>query len=291
MRIKTVAAINFFSITSFLLVGVISFMPLLSIAAKKELAPNPDFLSGSESYTYKVVGDIKLRLHVFGTQTSSVQDASEAKPAIIFFFGGALRGGKVTQFVSQAKALSEQGMLAVVADYRVLLRHNTGPSEAIADAQSAVRWLREHAEELNLDPNRVVAAGGSAGGYLAAATATVADFDTAATVSSKPNAVALFNPALAGKYPRVANRLSPYEQLADGVVPTFIVHGKQDDLVPFSSASVYCDKVKEVGGYCELHAYEEAGHGFFNINRNEGKWYLETLSQLRAFLVKFGYLA
>lgn len=293
MRINTAVAIKFFSIMTFLFVSAVSFMPSLSIAAKKALAPNPDFLPGSESYTYKVIDDIKLRLHVFGLQASAGQDqnkATAAKPAIIFFFGGALRSGSVTQFVSQAKALSEQGMLAIVADYRVLLRHNTGPSEAIADAQSAIRWLREHAEELNLDPNRVVSAGGSAGGYLAAATATVAEFDKTAIVSSKPNAVALFNPALAGKYPRVAKDLSPYEQLANGAVPTFIVHGKQDDLVPFSSASVYCDKVKAVGGYCELHAYEEAGHGFFNRNRNGGKWYFDTLAQLKAFLTQLGYL-
>lgn len=291
MRIKTAVVSNFFSIISFVLIGAISFMPVLSIAAKKTLPPNPDFLPGSESFTYKVIDDVKLRLHVFGMESVSAQDKPiAAKPAIIFFFGGALRSGSVGQFVSQAKALSEQGMLAVIADYRVLLRHNTGPSEAIADAQSAVRWLREHAEELNLDANRVVAAGGSAGGYLAAATATVAEFDKTATVSSKPNAVALFNPALAGKYPRVAKGLSPYEQLTEGVVPTFIVHGKKDDLVPFSSALVYCDKIKEVSGYCELHAYEGAGHGFFNRNRNGGKWYLETLAQLKAFLVRFGYL-
>ncbi|MDG2035725.1 MAG: alpha/beta hydrolase [Pseudomonadales bacterium] len=272
-----------------LLFSLISFVPIIANAAvadDKRIPDNPDFLPGSESYTYKVIDDINLRLHVFGTQTAS----SEPKPAIVFFFGGALRTGKVMQFVSQAKALSKQGMLAVVADYRVLLRHNTGPSEAIADAQSAVRWLRENAQVLNLDPDRVVSAGGSAGGYLAAATATVAEFDTASAISSKPNAVALFNPALAGKYPRVANTLSPYQQLVDESVPTFIVHGKQDDIVPFSSASAYCDKVLSLNGYCELHAYEEAGHGFFNRGRNGGQWYSDTLSKLEAFLTRLGYL-
>ena len=301
MRLKT----TFPKITLSILLGLFSAFSFISLhamaaekathlktvaakaaPAKKVVQPNPEFLSGSKSYTYKVIDDISLRLHVFGTQTVSEQP----KSAIIFFFGGGLRSGSVMQFFSQATALSEQGMLAIVADYRVLLRHNTGAVEAVADAQSAIRWLREHASELNLDPNNIVAAGGSSGGYLAAATATVDELDKQSTFSSKPNAIALFNPALAGKYPRTGKSLSPYQSLIDESVPTFIVHGDADNIVPFSSAVAYCDKVISLTGYCELHRYAGAEHGFFNRGRDDGKAYLATLSQLETFLIKFGFM-
>ena len=63
-------------------------------------------------------------------------------PAIVFFFGGAWTNGIVGQFVPQAKHLAERGMVAIVADYRVFSRHATTAFEAIADAKSAIRWVR-----------------------------------------------------------------------------------------------------------------------------------------------------
>ena len=153
--------------------------------------------------------------------------------------------------------------------------------------------MRTHAEKLNIDAQRIVAAGGSSGGYLAAATATVADQDVSnitSEFSSKPNAVVLFNPALANKHPRVNKALSPKQQLFDASVPTFIVHGKEDKIVPYSSAVDYCDRVLSLNGYCELHSYEKAGHGFFNHGRNGNKGYDDTLSKLITFLKKFGYI-
>ena len=116
-------------------------VPPIASAVDKRVPPNPDFLPGSDSYTYKSVDGIELRLHVFNNSDG----VAKPKPAIVFFFGGGLRKGSVTQFEFQAKALSKLGMLAVVADYRVKLRHNTGHTEAIADAQAVIRWLRDHA--------------------------------------------------------------------------------------------------------------------------------------------------
>ena len=84
--------------------------------------------------------------------------------------------------------------------------------------------------------------------------------------------------------------LSPTQQLLDASVPTFIVHGKQDKIVPYSSAVDYCDKVISLKGYCELHSYEKAGHGFFNRGRNDNKGYDDTLSKMITFLKKFGYI-
>jgi acetyl esterase/lipase len=70
-------------------------------------------------------------------------------------------------------------MVAMVADYRVKSRNNVTANKCVADAKSAIRWVREHASELGVDPNKIAAGGGSAGGHLAAATATLSKFDEA----------------------------------------------------------------------------------------------------------------
>src|SRR3989442_543708 len=75
--------------------------------------------------------------------------------------------GAVGQFVPQSRYLAERGMVAIVADYRVFARHATSPFEAIADAKSAIRWVRSHAKALHIDPSRIAAGGGSSGGHIA----------------------------------------------------------------------------------------------------------------------------
>lgn len=85
----------------------------------------------------------------------------------MFFFGGAWTNGAVTQFARQARYFAQRGMVAIVADYRVFGRHRTSAFEAMADAKSALRWVRAHSAELGIESNRIVAAGGSAGGHIA----------------------------------------------------------------------------------------------------------------------------
>src|SRR5690606_17083148 len=74
-------------------------------------------------------------------------------------------------------------------------RQGVEAKECVIDAKAAMRWIRAHAAKLGIDPNRLAAAGGSAGGHLAAAVATLPDHDAAdRSVSTVPNALALFNP-------------------------------------------------------------------------------------------------
>ena len=124
---------------------------------------------------------------------------SDKRPAIVFFFGGGWTSGKLEQFEPQASHLARRGMVAARADYRVKSRHGVTPKECVEDAKSAVRWMRANAAKLGVDPDRIVAAGGSAGGHIAACTAFSPGLDAEgedANVSSKPNALVLFNPVL-----------------------------------------------------------------------------------------------
>jgi acetyl esterase len=267
----------------------------LSLAAQDAaVPPQPVEIDGAVSRVYKSVNGTDLRLHVFNPQDHGT---AKAIPAIVFFFGGGWRAGTITQFTPQAKHLAQRGMIAIVADYRVSGRHKTTPFEAIADAKSAIRWVRAHATELGIDPNRIAAGGGSSGGHLALSAAVLDQFDEMnedRRVSSRPNAVVLFNPAVdTTAVPAFGDRGrdgSPLHHIRPGLPPTLIVHGKADATVPYADVDRYCSEATKQGNRCQLIGYENATHGFFNPQNADGKWYRETLLEVDRFLVGIGYL-
>jgi acetyl esterase len=279
---------------------VIGMLLVPSLLLAQAPAPQPVTVDGASAYVYKVVGDDQLRLHVIGADRP---DLSTRRPAIVFFFGGAWRGGQVTQFAPQAMHLAQRGMVAILADYRVFGRHGTTPFHAMADAKSALRWVRAHAAELGVDLNRIAAAGGSSGGHLALSAAVFETFDEVAedkTVSSKPNALVLFNPAvdtthttpaqLKERFGGRGEEGSPFHHLRPGLPPTLILHGKSDTTVPYADVDRFCAESNARGNQCQLIGYEGATHGFFNPPNADGKWYRETLLEADRFLTKIGYL-
>ena len=142
------------------------------------------------------MGDTQLKLYVFEPEDWKPTDK---RPAIVCFFGGGWTGGTPRQFLPQCKYLATRGMVAIAADYRVASRNHVKAVDCVRDAKSAIRYVRKNAARLGVDPQRIVAAGGSAGGHLAAACGTIAGFDEPnedAGVSSRPNAMLLFNPAV-----------------------------------------------------------------------------------------------
>jgi acetyl esterase/lipase len=263
-------------------------------------------LTGATEFVYKRASGVDLKLWVFSPNDLK---PAEARPAILLFGGGGWTNQNPAQFSPQARHFATKGLVAVVADYRVRSVNNTTPYEAVADAKSAVRWLREHAGELRIAPTSLAVGGGSAGGHIALTSAVVRELDEPAenrAVSSTPNALVLFNPvpntvvdpraelsppqqrfvALLG--PR-AREISPIHHLGKDLPPTIIFHGKADTLVPFSESEAFCRKATELGNRCELVAFDGADHGFFNPARST-KWYYETLSGAERFLRELGYV-
>lgn len=176
-------------------------------------------------------------------------------------------------------------------------------ADAVSDAKSAIRWVRRHAEQLGIDPQRIAAAGGSAGGHLALATATIDGYDSAdenLSISSRPGALVLFNPAVntvrigesrPAQFSGDAEILSPYHQVGEDFVPTLIMHGHDDTTVPYSDVADFCDKVIRLAGDCTLIGYEGATHGFFNKGRDKDRWYHPTIAEIGMFLTEIGYLS
>jgi acetyl esterase/lipase len=252
---------------------------------------------------YRQVDGVRLGLHIVEPAGHS---AEAERPAIVFFFGGGWVQGNPKHFARQAKYLASRGMVALCANYRVKSRNGTSPSAAVEDAKAAIRWTRANADRLGIDPDRIAAAGGSAGGHLAAATATVPGFEPdpatlvavkpgKAAVSAKPNALLIFNGALdLGTIPESAKqrfaadpiRLSPIDHLSQSLPPTIIFHGTKDEIVPHQQAVRFHKRMRELGNRCELHSYEGAGHGFFN----GGSAFKDTLLKSDQFLQSLGWL-
>ncbi|GAA5494911.1 acetylxylan esterase [Rubritalea halochordaticola] len=263
-----------------------SFLPVL---AKQK----PD-----ENITYKEVEGKDLQLHVFYPEGHQKNDA---RPAIVFFFGGGWKSGAAQQFYPHCEYLASRGMVAISADYRTAKSHKTSPQECVMDGKSAIRYVCSHAKELGIDPNKVLAGGGSAGGHVAAATATLKKYDDPADnlkVSCRPAALVLFNPVYDNSkegygYDRVKDYwkdFSPMHNLSKEVPPTIVFLGDKDKLIPVSTAQSFQKQMKELGVKSELHVYPGQEHGFFNANKSGGKYFKLNCVEMDRFLVELGYL-
>jgi acetyl esterase/lipase len=213
--------------------------PGATVAQESVPPPQPLTIEGAVTHVYKSVDGAELRLHVFNPPNHS---PSARRPAILFFFGGGWNGGTVVQFVPQAKHLAERGMVAIVADYRVFRRHKTTPFESMADARSAMRWVRSRPNELGIDPDRIAAGGGSSGGHLALSTAVFGGVDEpggARGISARPDALVLFNPPVdtstIAQFGDRGKEASPLHHLDRNLPPTIIFHGKEDKTIPMQA--------------------------------------------------------
>lgn len=269
----------------------------------------PPQIEGAKELTYKSVDGTDLNLWIF---TPPKHQTSDKKPAIVFFFGGGWSSGSPGQFVPHCEYLAARGMVAMVADYRVFSRNKVKANVCITDAKSAVRWIREHAAELGIDPDKIIAGGGSAGGHLAAATAILPGFDDPSEnskISTVPNALILFNPALIlapvdaldetgeMKMEKMEERfgakpvtISPYHNIKEELPPTIIFHGTGDTTIPFETVQLFTEKMNTLNNKCTLVAYKNESHGFFNYGRKDNGAFIDTVNKMDQFLVSLGYL-
>jgi acetyl esterase/lipase len=282
------------------------FVPVLLIASASaspcqdkgaqvaaNLQPQPGKV---QSIVYKSITktDLKMAIHF-----PEDWKKGDRRPAIVFFFGGGWNQGKITQFERQAEYLAGRGMVAARADYRVKSRHDVTPLECVQDAKSAMYFLRKNAAALGIDPERIVAAGGSAGGHIAACTAIPRTSEEMSPgedpgVSTQPNALVLFNPVLKFEGvpeltkrlpdPKYATRVSPTLHLGKDSPPAVLFYGKEDRLL--AQGEEYLARAKAKGSRAELMLADGVGHGFFN----KTPWLERTLVRADEFLQSLGYL-
>jgi acetyl esterase len=283
--------------------AAVTTSPAFGQQAKTNRNYPPQF-NDAKAYVYKTIGDVKLSLYVFNPEGHTAVQ----RPAIVFFFGGGWTNGSPTQFEQQCRYLAARGMVAITADYRVASRQGVKAVDCVRDAKSAIRWVRSHASELGVDPDRIVASGGSAGGHLAACTATLKEFDEETedrNVSSVPNATVLFNPAVsfspsANSEPKqtpeqfaertgvAPERVSPAHHVRPNLPPTLILIGTKDFLI--AGNREFSDKMTTAGNRCELDLYADQSHGFFNYGRGGNEYFRKTLAATDEFLASLGYV-
>lgn len=273
-------------------------------ARKKPRPPTPSFgkaLPGARVVVFKKTPQVALRLHIFAPKGHKPADKT---PAIVFFFGGGWMNGGPSQFLHHSIYLASRGMVAICAEYRVHRKHGTTPFECVADGKSAIRYVRQHAAELGIDPDRIAAGGGSAGGHVALATATLSSkYDEQTedlSISSRPNALCLFNPVCdttktgwKGALRQLGDRapeLSPVHHLPKDMCPAIIFHGAADTTVPLENVQRLQKKMQALGARCEVMVFDGETHGFFNYGRKNGVPYRKTVYAMDRFLASLGYL-
>jgi len=244
-----------------------------------------------EKIFYKSTEQTDLNLFIYNPVDF---DKSQTYNCIVFFHGGGWNSGDYKQFERQSIYFASRGMVAISVEYRIRNKHGTSPIQAMEDAKSAIRFIRLNSELFSINPNRIAAAGGSAGGHLAAVAGNIDLFDNSSedlAISSKPDLLILYNPVLhyGRKWGWIDNpsSASPYENLSEGAPPTIILTGTKDKIVPVELIENYKKRMEAVGSRCDVFFYEGAEHAFFN----KGQDFIDTLYKSDIFLKSNWYLS
>lgn len=228
-----------------------------------------EHLQPTRLVAYKSVAGRDLHLHVFEPLGHR---ATDRRACLLVIHGGGWRGGDPRQFYVVADYFARRAMLAVSLEYR-LPKHFPGstPYDCVADGRSAVRYLRQHAAELGIDPQKIIASGGSAGGHVAAGAALFGpiDPDEDESVSCVPDALVLFYPVIDTSSEgygrdRLGQRwqdISPLHQVRPGAPPTLIFHGTSDTVTPYKGAQAFQEAMIRAGNRCELVSHPGGRHG------------------------------
>lgn len=258
--------------------------------------PDPLIPSGARALrdlAYVDGGHERQRLDLF------VPHSAHPLPLIVWIHGGAFRmGDKAGADRDNAAPLDylARGYAVASINYR-LSQHARFPAQ-LEDCKAAVRWLRAHATEFNLAPERVAAWGPSAGGYLSAflgTTGSAREFDVGAHLdqSSRVQCVVdYFGPTdflqmdahrppggmvhdgadspesqLIGgpiqEHPQRVARANPITYVTADAPPFLIVHGDADPLVPHHQSVLLAEALRDAGAPVEFHTVAGGGHGGF----------------------------
>lgn len=217
-------------------------------------------------------------------------------PAIVFIHGGGWRGGARQGYHAMCNEAAARGYVAMTVTYRLTEPDGKGKAKhpfpaAVHDVKCAVRWLRANAEKYHVDPDRIGATGGSAGGHLslmvgltdadAKLEGTGGHADQSSRVAAVvnyfgPTDMVLLHQTSPGAAPIVASFLdgdpdaaaenyrasSPVTYVSKDDPPVLSIHGSDDKLVPPSQAETLDEKLKAAGGQHELLLLAGQGHGF-----------------------------
>jgi len=260
---------------------------LLAVAAgtsaQEPVGPQvPDGITVQRDLEYVAGGDSRQRLDLY-----LPAEVAGPRPVVVWIHGGAWRGGSKEK--CPALFLTTHGYAVASIGYR-LSQQAHFPAQ-IEDCKAAVRWLRAHAAQLRLDPDRMGVWGASAGGHLATMLGTAGDVRELegpggnlgqssrvqcvvdyfgrmdllmASRQNNADVTAAITQLLGGpadENPEQAGRANPIRYIRPVPPPFLIVHGDRDPRVPLVQSELLVDALQKAGGEVALHVVAGGGHG------------------------------
>jgi acetyl esterase len=223
---------------------------------------------------YARVNGVSLRMD------ASIPLAAKKSPAVIIVHGGAWVAGDRRYNVQPLfQPLTDAGFAWFSISYR-LATDVSQFGAAVSDVREAIRFVKSHAADYHIDPDKIALIGESAGGQLAAMAVLRGGPDT-----SVKAVVALYTPsdlvslAKNSTYIPASVRnsihgtpwealvlaglaqLSPINSVRPGMPPFLLIHGTADSMVPFAQSREMCNRMQQAGASCELYPVIGGGHG------------------------------
>lgn len=244
----------------------------------------PDSVIWEEEIEYTNPDDQHLQLNLARPKTGE-----GPFPAVICIHGGGFRAGKRDGYDNLCVRLAERGFVAATITYRLAPKYQF--PAAVHDTKAAVRWMRANAKKYKVDPARIGATGGSAGGHLAqflAVTSNVPQFEGTGGNPEQSSSIAcvvnVYGPSdFTKSYGKSVDahevlplwfggnletkrdlhiQGSPLYWVTPNSAPTLCIHGTDDKYVAHEQAVWLVDKLKAATVDAELLTLEGAGHGF-----------------------------
>lgn len=243
------------------------------------------------------VGDVSLTLDAF------VPDGDGPFPTAILVHGGGFTKGDKQSYIKPLFApLSEAGFTWFTINYRLAPTH---PWPAcLDDVETAIRWVKAHAKEYKVDPNRISLIGESAGGHLVSmagvrssgdtAVAAVVPFYAPHDLETRAKQRRSIGPGLSGLFGirdevnhanlKVLAEGSPTNHLKAGLPPFLLIHGDKDEQVAYEQSPQFQTKSKALGNRCELITIPGGIHGMGGWEKLGSPYIKDMIAWLREVL-------
>lgn len=201
-------------------------------------------------------------------------DEDKTYPLIVWLCGGSFAEVDRNVWIPELVYFAKQGFAVAAVDYSVI--QLTRYPDQLEDIKEAIRYIRAHAEEFHINPDRIAVMGESAGGYLSVLAGItgperIYDKGTYQEYSSEVQAVVAWYPCVemewlipGRKEVNMSEDVENYPNLSDMVreqmPPCLLLHGTADSLVPAKHSEVLYRALEEKGNTVDLYLVEGANH-------------------------------
>ncbi|MFW6367432.1 MAG: alpha/beta hydrolase [bacterium] len=262
---------------------------------------------------YKTVAGQKLSLQLFFPPGHDAK--TDNRPAILVIHGGGWTSPGAKRWAPFCRYFARRGMVAVSIEYRLASREKSiRMKDCLADSRAAFEYVHGNAKKLGIDPERIVLAGESAGGQLAAGVAMIPSKNEHGGERKLPDvdAMVLYNPCLdltalhwMKKHAAIsptpetpenetwkdrAKALSPINYITPNLPPAMILHGEKDEVVPIEQIDRFVEAARKAGNKVEYHRMSEWGHAFAVAGYADDDTVVETIRITDKSLAQMGYL-